>query len=107
MLLRIFKDIGIAGFGEVFYIVTLYGTNLIISRHLGAEGVDLDRPGRREDPRADAGRRRTYSLLYGFRPQIHRGARDREDGQEGRGLEPGILRRPAGARSRPHRRDLA
>ena len=41
MLSRIIKDTGIAGLGEVVFIVMTYTSNVIISRFLGAKGVGI------------------------------------------------------------------
>ena len=68
------------------------------------EGLDLHRAGRREGPAARASGSGPHALLHRRRPQVHRGARDREDGPPRGRLEPGVLRRAAGARGRPHRR---
>ena len=45
-------------------------------------------------------RTRALPLLHRPRPQPRRGARDRQDGPQGRRLQPAVLRRPAGARWR-------
>ena len=44
------------------------------------------------------------AVLHRPRPQIRRGARDRQDGPQGGRLQPAVLRRPAGAAGGPHRR---
>ena len=54
--------------------------------------------------RADATKAGLDALLHRLRPQPHRGARDRQDGPQRGRLEPGVLRRAAGAGGRPHRR---
>ena len=40
-IIKIAKDSGIAGFGILFYVITAYGINFVISRFLGAEGVGI------------------------------------------------------------------
>lgn len=41
MLSKIIKDTGISGFGEFFYVLASYATDVMISRFLGAEGVGI------------------------------------------------------------------
>jgi O-antigen/teichoic acid export membrane protein len=40
-LVKIVKNMGIAGCGELFYAVTIYALNLLLSRFLGAKGVGI------------------------------------------------------------------
>jgi O-antigen/teichoic acid export membrane protein len=40
-LLKVVTNSGIAGFGELFYVVVVYALNVLISRFLGAEGVGI------------------------------------------------------------------
>ena len=81
--------------------------------HPRAEDLDLDRAGGR--PRAAArphhaarggeeAHRGSLALLYGARSQVRGGPRHRQDGPQGRGLQPAVLRRHAGAARGPHRR---